>query len=104
MKKRNFDSNALIIDVFDYMFVEWLCRRGLYSKFVANLLPFKDDSMSSRAAVRELIVHVLDTPYLTLPDAILSAFSFEKTPEGSAFWLNVSRQWQHFAKSLPHLI
>ena len=104
MKKRNFDSNALTVDVFGYMLVEWLSRRGLYSKFVANLSPVKDNSMDPHAAVHEHIVHILDTPYLTLVDVILSAFPFESTPEGPAFWLNASREWQNFADSLPHLI
>ena len=104
MKKRNFDSNSLVINIFDYVFVEWLCRRGLYSKFVANLSSFKGNSLAPRTAVRELIVQVLDTPYLSLTDAVLSAFSFESTPEGSTFWLNVSREWENFAESLPHFI
>jgi hypothetical protein len=104
MKKRNFDPNALTANIFDYMFSEWLCRRGLYSKFVANLPSVKDSSMDPRAAVHGLIIHILDTPYLTMSDAVLSAFGFESTPEGSVFWLNVSREWENFAESLPHLI
>lgn len=104
MKKCNFDSDALTVDIFDYVFVEWLCRRGFYSNFVANLPLDEAGSTSSRAAVRGLIAHVLNTPYLTLSDAVLSAFSFDSTPEGPTFWLNVSRKWEHFAKSLSHLI
>ena len=104
MEKRNFDSNALTIDIFDYMFVEWLCSRGLYSKFVANLSPVKDNSAASRAAVRKLIACVLDDPYLTLSDVFFPAFAFDSSPEGPAFWLNVSREWEHFVKSLSYLI
>lgn len=104
MKKRNFDPNALVVNIFDYTFVEWLCRRGLYSKFVANLPSVKDNSTTPRAAVRRLVSYVLDTPYLTLSNIVFSAFPFDSTPEGSTFWLNVSREWEHFVKSLPHLI
>lgn len=104
MKKRNFNPEALTVDIFDYMLVEWLCRRGLYSKFIANLPLVEDNSMAPRAAIHELIAHVLDTSYLTLSDVILSAFPFESTPEGQTFWLNVARDWSRFAKSIPHFI
>jgi len=104
MEKCNFDSNLLIFNVFDYMFVEWLSRRGLYSKFVANLPAVKDNSLPHRTAVCGLIAYVLDTPYLTLSNAVFSAFPFDSTPEGSTFWLNVSREWEQFVKSLPHFI
>lgn len=104
MKERNFDSDSLTIDVFDYMFVEWLCRCGFYSKFVANLSSEEGSSMAPRAAVRELIVHLLDAPHLALSDAVLSAFNFESTSEGFSFWFNVSREWKNFVESLPHLI
>ena len=104
MKKRNFDSNALTVDIFDYVFVEWLSRRGLYSRFTANLPSDEDGLMASRAAIRGLIVYLLDSPHLTLSDVILSAFNFESTPEGFTFWFNVSREWKNFVESLPHLI
>jgi len=104
MEKCKFEARALIIDVFDYMFVEWLCRRRLYSKFVANLSSIKDNPMASRAAVREIIVHTLDAPNLALSDAVISAFAFESTSEGLIFWLNVSRDWKNFVESLIHLI
>lgn len=104
MKKRNFDPNALTVDIFDCVLAEWLCRRGLYSKFVANLPAVKDHSMDPRAAVHGLVARVLDTSYLTMSDAVLTAFCFEQTPEGSTFWLNASREWENFVESLPNLI
>ena len=104
MEKRNFDSNSLTIDIFDYMLVEWLSRRGLYLKFVANLSSVKDNPAGSRTAFRRLIAEVLNAPYLTLSDVFFSAFPFDLTPEGSTFWLNASREWEHFVKSIPHLI
>lgn len=104
MEKRNFDSNALTIDIFDYMLVEWLSHRGLYSKFLANLSSVKCSPSDSRTALRKLIAGVLNSPYLTMSDVFFSAFPFDLTPEGSTFWLNVSREWEHFVKSFPHLI
>ena len=104
MKTRNFDSNALIVDIFDYMFAEWLCRRGFYSKFVANLSSEEGGLTTPRAAIRGLIVHLSDESCLSFSDAVLSAFNFESTPEGFTFWLNVSREWKNFVESLPHFI
>lgn len=104
MKKSNFDSNDLIIDVFDYTFTEWLVRRNLYRRFVSNLPAVKNNSASARTAVRKLISCVVNSSYSTLPDVVSLAFNFQSSPEGSIFWINVSREWRLFVRSLPHLI
>lgn len=104
MKKRNSDSNALIVDICDYMLTEWLCRRGLYSKFVDNLLSFKGGSTDSRAAVHDFVAYILDSPHSTFSDVIISAFPFDSTPEGLVFWFNTSLEWKRFVNSLPHFI
>jgi len=104
MKNRNLDLNALLVDIFDHVLSEWLCRRGLYSKFVDNLMSARVGPTTPRAAVREFVSLTLDSPNTTFSDVIVSAFPFDSTPEGLNFWFNVSLEWEHFAKSLPHFI
>lgn len=104
MKKSTFKSNALTVDVYDYMFVEWLVRHGLYSKFVTNFLVDKPRSTNPRAAIREHIVALMGLPHFTLSDAISSSFTFWGTPEGTAFWLKASVNWRSYLKSFSTFI
>lgn len=96
MKKfHSFDSDLLTMDVCDYLFVEWLVRHELYSKFVRNLTSRYDDLGRGRLLVRRYIRHFV-IPHFRLENAISSAFVFAKTPEGFDFWKNVSDEWVKF--------
>lgn len=104
MEKCNFESRVLTVDVCDYLFVEWLVRRGLYSKFVANLSPARYNVESPRDAVRKIVAELIFSPHFSLSDAVSSSFPFRLTPEGPDFWLDVSKEWTNYLESFLHVI
>lgn len=104
MKKLDFDSYVLTIEVCDYIFVEWLIRRNLYSRFVANLLPVKSDLKSPRAAIRDLVADLITSPRHTLANAFSVSFPFQSTSEGRDFWLRASKDWESYLDSFSHVI
>lgn len=91
---RTFDSDLLILDVCDYLFVEWLIRHGLYKKFAANLAREFGHTGSSRQLIRDYIHSI--NHHRSLSRAILSAFLFNDTPEGYDFWVRASAEWVDF--------
>lgn len=99
MKGNASDLDLLTVDVLDYMFVEWLNRNNLYSKFVANLSPARFGHKSARSIVRGIILDLLISERFSPADAISSSFAFRSTPEGSAFWLDASRRWTKYFNS-----
>lgn len=99
MKKCISDLDFLTVDVCDYMFVEWLSRHDLYSRFVANLSAVRYGSASPRAAVRDVVAFLVAHPRLTLANAVSSSFVFQSTPEGDAFWSKASQDWAAFLGS-----
>lgn len=104
MEKCNFESRVLTVDVFDYLFVEWLIRLGLYSKSVANFSPVRYNVKSSRDAVRKIVADLIVSPHFALSDAISTSFPFRSTPEGPDFWLDVSKEWTNYLESFSHVI
>lgn len=104
MKKCISDNDFLTVDVCDFMFVEWLSRHDLYSRFVANLSAVRYGSASPRAAVRDVVAFLIAHPRLTLANAVSSSFVFQSTPEGDAFWSKVSRDWASFLGSFSFVI
>lgn len=104
MKKRAFDPGILTVDVCDFMFVEWLSRRDLYSRFAANLSAVRHNLRSPRAAIHEVVADLMVNPQLSLADIVSSSFIFQSTPEGFAFWCKVSRDWKSFLESFSFVI
>lgn len=104
MKKRISDPEFLTVDVCNYMFVEWLSRHDLYSRFVANLSDVRYGSTPPRTAVRDVVAFLVADPRLSLANAISSSFVFQSTPEGDAFWRKVSRDWTSFLESFSFVI
>ena len=99
MKKTKIKSHPLILDVADYLFVEWLVRNKCYSKFVANLSN-RSGFSNSREGLRAYLSAILRSRVFTLRDAISVAFLFHCTPEGSDYWLLVDRKWVDFLERL----
>lgn len=99
MKKTKIKPHPLILDVVDYLFVEWLVRNGCYSKFVANL-DNCSDYPGSREGIRAYLSAILCSKVLTLHSAIAGAFLFPCTSEGSGYWRRIDREWINFLERL----
>lgn len=97
MKKvKDVRVNELSIDVVEYLFIEWLCRRGVFSAFKANYDSTKDADMSFRDALHRHIFNVFRSSHLCVDDLVSSSFIFARTPEGCDFWDEISTDWQRF--------
>lgn len=96
--------DELAVDVLDYMFVEWLIRRSLYSIFTSNLARYRQDWRPPRLIIRDLIREILSFPVYTSSDLISSSFSFRCAPEGFRFWARVSCEWASYLKSFSKII
>lgn len=94
MKEDKFNSNSLLLDVVDYLFVEWLVRNRCYLNFVANLSG--SPAINSRERIRSHLAVLLCSRTLTVRDAIASAFTFPDTPEGMAYWRSIEQDWIDF--------
>lgn len=97
MKKTKISRiNELQLDVVEYMFIEWLCRRGAFSAFRSNYEPRELSDASFRSALREQIRFVLSTDRLGLGDLVSSSFPFHAATEGFVFWAEASAAWRRF--------
>lgn len=86
----------LQIDSIEYMFIEWLVRRGIYTAYKSNY----ERAFSLRTGFRErLRGHIRRTLRDSSYDPshlISSAFLFASTPEGFKFWDKQSTAWRRF--------
>lgn len=94
MKEDKFNSNSLVLDVFDYLLVEWLVRNRCYLNFVANLS--NSFGRNARESIRSHLAVLLCSRTLTIRDAISTAFRFPDTPEGIAYWRSIEQDWIDF--------
>lgn len=105
MKKQAFKPlDKFSVDVIDYMFVEWLVRNSLYSKFAANLIRYYPDSVNPRSIIRKRIRSISRFPVFLASDLISSSFLFDKTPEGYLFWSRVSSKWASYLESFSKIL
>lgn len=88
--------SELSVDVVQYMFIEWLCRRGVFSAFKSNYNSTKDADTSFLDALRRHILNASLAAHLCVSDLVSSSFMFAATPEGRDFWLAVSSDWRRF--------
>lgn len=95
-KNKDFRISELPVDVAEYLFLEWLCRREVFSAFKSNYNLTKDADVSFRDSLRRQIRNTLLTSSLGLSDLITSSFIFDRTPEGRDFWSGVSSDWRRF--------
>ena len=97
MKKTRVSTiSELSTDAVDYLFVEWLRRRGVYSAFRLNCGFDEERNNSFRTVLRSRIRGVLHSSYAGIGDLISMSFIFARTPEGLAFWYDVSFAWRRF--------
>ena len=86
----------LQIDSIEYMFIEWLIRRGIYAAYKSNYERAFSLRTSFRERLRGHIRRTLCYPDYGPSDLISSAFLFASTPEGFKFWSKHSAAWKRF--------
>jgi len=97
MKKTRVSTiSELSTDAVDYLFVEWLCRRGVFSAYRSNCGFDKQHNKSFRTVIRSRIRSALHSSYSGIGDLISMSFMFARTPEGYAFWIEQSFAWRRF--------
>ena len=103
MKKTRVSTIAeLSTDAVDYLFVEWLRRQGVFSAFRSNCGFDEDHNSSFRTMLRRRIQGVLHSSYAGIGDLISVSFIFAHTPEGLAFWFDLSFAWRRFCTDFQH--
>ena len=90
--------SELSIDAVDYLFVEWLRRRGVFSAFRSNCGFDKKCNNSFRNVLRHRIRTVLYSSHAGIGDLISISFIFARTPEGIDFWFKLSFAWRRFPR------
>lgn len=97
MKKTRVSTiSELSTDAVDYLFVEWLRRRGVFSAFRSNCGFDEQHNSSFRTVLRNRIQGALHSSYVSIGDLISMSFIFTHTPEGLAFWFDLSFDWRRF--------
>lgn len=97
MKKyRGSTISELSIDAVEYLFVEWLRRRGVFPAFRANCGFDAKHNSSFRTVLRSRIKSVLHLSHAGIGDLISISFIFAHTPEGLKFWFDLSFAWRRF--------
>ena len=103
-KKISKPLNELTVDVLDYMFVEWLVRRSLYSRFAKNLALAFPKTKKPRSIIRSMIRVTQGSPVYSFEGLVLRSFPFSCTPEGVRFWARVSSEWASYFRSFSKTI
>ena len=97
MKKTRVSTTfKLSTDVVEYLFVEWLRRRGVFSAFRANCGFDGKHRSSFRTVLRHRIQTLLHSSHAGIGDLISVSFVFAHTPEGLSFWFDLSFAWRRF--------
>lgn len=93
---KKFATNDLLIDVVEYMFIEWLVRQGIFAAFKSN---YTRDFTPSKSFRKRLRIHIqcsLRGSGFGLTHLVSSSFLFSSTPEGVKFWMDKSAAWERF--------
>ena len=98
MKKtiKNSRVDDLKVDAIEYMFIEWLIRRGIFTAYKSNYECAFSPCRSFRDRLRGHIRRSLSGFGYNPSHLISTAFLFTSTPEGVKFWSNHSSAWQRF--------
>ena len=97
MKKTKVSTiSDLSADAVDYLFVEWLRRRGVFSAFRSNCGFDEEHNRLFRTMLRHRIRGVLHSSYASIGDLIPMSFIFAHTPEGIDYWFKLSFAWRRF--------
>lgn len=103
MKKTRISTiSELSTDAVDYLFVEWLRRRGVYSAFRLNCGFDEAHNSSFRAELRHRIQGALHSSCVGIGDLISMSFIFAHTPEGLSFWFDLSFDWRRFCTNFQN--
>ena len=103
MKKTGVPTvSELTVDAVDYLFVEWLRRRGVFSAFRTNCGFGKNRSSLFRAVLRYRIQDLLHSSHAGIGDIIPVSFIYTHTPEGYAFWTDLSFAWRRFCNDFQN--
>lgn len=95
-KSRVSIASGLSIDAVEYLFFEWLRRQGVFSAFRSNCGFDEEHNNSFRTTLRSRIQRVLRSSRSSIGDLISMSFIFAHTPEGLAFWFDLSFAWRNF--------
>lgn len=95
-KTKSYRPSELSVDVIDYMFTEWLVRRGLFSAYKANYEKFTTNHRSFRDNLRFKIRSLCRSSVLGVENIISTSFPFTMTSEGYDFWAEQSAIWRRF--------
>lgn len=97
MKKTRVSAlSELSTDAVEYLFVEWLRRLGIFSAFRSNCGFDKKRKNAFRNVLRNRIQGVLHSSCAGIGDLISMSFMFTHTPQGYAFWSDLSFAWRRF--------
>lgn len=102
MKKvsKNSRTDDLLIDLVEYMFVEWLVRRKVFAAFKSNYEHAFSLHNGFHERLRGHIRRALKGSGFGVSHLITSSFLFASTPEGIKFWGKQSAAWQRFCAKL----
>lgn len=102
MKKvsKRFRTNELLIDFVEYMFVEWLVRRKVFTAFKSNYERAFSLHAGFHERLRGHIRRALCGSNFGVSGLITSSFLFTSTPEGVEFWSKQSAAWERFCAKL----
>lgn len=95
-KTRVSTASELSTDAVYYLFVEWLRRQGVFTAFRSNCGFDEKHNNLFRSVLRNRIQGALRSSYLGVGALISASFIFAHTPEGLAFWSDLSSAWRHF--------
>lgn len=97
MKKTKVSKfSELSVDAVEYLFVEWLRRRGVFSAFKSNCGFDEVREDSFRSVLRYQIRSILRSSSAGIGDLISMSFIFAHTPEGLSFWFDLAFAWRRF--------
>jgi len=91
-----FNPKRLTLDVYVYLFTEWLVRQHVYRRFTANSMKALKEEGPADQFIRDYVRRLLTKPYFSMNSAVVAAFPFDATPEGVAFWQHASDEWISF--------
>lgn len=96
--------SELSVDVVEYMFTEWLVRRGLFSVYKANYEKFYPNHRSFRDNLRVKFRSLCRSSIFGVENAISTSFPFAMTPEGYNFWIEQSDRWRRFCRDFKSVL
>lgn len=99
---KNSKVDELRVDAVEFLFTEWLVRRGVFSAYKRNYKQHNDVEGTLPDALRDLIRTVLRSPDFVVGDLLDLSFSFTSTSEGFRFWARHAVAWNLFCVEFKH--